>query len=556
MFSPDELLNNGGSVIGGVNAPYYGNSIYGNKLTGTKFNMTALESFYKEKDANGNSVRNIPAFQPVYMAGYIQDKFDIKDMKFNIGLRVDAFNANQPMLQDKYLLNEAYKVSEDTKFTHPTNMGSNYVVYVDDSKNPTKVVGYRNGDTWYNAQGVSVADPTIIAHATTSGSIQPYLKYPNENFLDTSKVSNVFQMYTTQINLMPRIAFSFPISDRANFFAHYDVLTQRPPSALRFDPTNYLFIQSLYGAAIGNPGLKPERTTDYELGFTQVLNERKSAALTISAFYREMRDMLELMTIRDAYPTSYTTYGNVDFGNVKGFTVKYDLRRTQSSQLTASYTLQFAEGTGSAATSAANAIAGGEPNLRTTHPLDFDQRHAIVLNYDYRFGSGKDYFGPQAAWAKAIFQNLGGNLIFRAGSGLPYSRQLNITTIQQSQNNPPVLQGDINGSNLPWQYRFDLRIDKNFLLKWGKSTEEKAKTSTLTVYVLVLNVLNTQNILNVYRHTGDPKDDGYLSAPSSQSSISQQPSSQAFIDLYNAKLANPSYYSIPRQMRIGIVLNF
>jgi hypothetical protein len=560
MYSPDELLNNGSNYVS-----YNGYSYDGQKLKGTKFDMAALESFYKKKDADSNYTREIPAFQPIYIAGYIQDKFDIKDMKFNVGLRVDAFNANQPVLQDKYLMYEAYKVSEDSRFTHPTNMGPDYVIYVDDAKNPNKIVGYRNGDDWYDALGKPVADPTVvIAHATSTGSIQPYLKYPKENFLEESQVSNVFKMYKTQITPMPRIAFSFPISKEANFFAHYDVLTQRPPSNIRFDPTNYQFIQSLYSIPIANPDLKPEKTTDYELGFTQVLNERKNAALTITAFYREMRDQLQRINVSNAYPASYITYGNRDFGNVKGFTVAYDLRRTGNSSLTASYTLQFAEGTGSGANSAYSVIASGQPNLRTTNPLDFDQRHAVVLNYDYRFGSGKDYRGPQAGWAKAIFENFGGNVIARAGSGAPYSRLRNVvsgngndgTQVITGLNQSSTLEGNVNGSNLPWQYRIDLRLDKNFQLTWNKKSGEKTKKSNLTVYILVLNLLNTQNILNVYRHTGDPNDDGYLSYPGNQGAINGQISSQAFIDQYNAKLGVPTNYSIPRRTRIGVTLNF
>ncbi len=560
MFSPDELLNNGNSYV----TSYYGYSYDNQKLNGTSFDMKALESFYKDKDAVGNYTRVTPAFQPIYYSGYIQDKFDVKDMKFNIGLRMDGFNANQPVLQDKYLLYETYKVSEDTKFTHPSNMASNYVVYVDDAKNPTKIVGYRDGDNWYNKDGIQVADPKVIAQATNSGSIQPYLKYPHENFLDSSKVSNVFKMYETQINFMPRIAFSFPISKEANFFAHYDVLTQRPPSSTRIDPTNYLFIQSGYFAAVSNPALKPEKTIDYELGFTQVLNERKNAALTITAFYRQMKDMLQQRSITDAYPVTYTTYDNVDFGNVKGLSVAYDLRRTGNSSLNASYTLQFAEGTGSTSTSASSVIASGQPNLKSTNPLDFDQRHSFVLSYDYRFGSGKDYNGPQAKWAKAIFENFGGNIVGRAGSGLPYSRIRNVvsgngngdTQVIMGLNQSSTLDGNVNGSNLPWQYRIDLRLDKHFPLTWGKGTGDKAKKSNLTVFLQVLNLFDTQNILNIYRHTGDPKDDGYLSDPSTQGFISGQPSPQAFRDQYDAKLGVPTNYSIPRRMRIGITLDF
>ena len=371
-------------------------------------------------------------------------------------------------------------------------------------------------------------------------------------------------MYAAQNTFMPRVAFSFPISKEANFFAHYDVLTQRPPTNLRFNPASYLFIQTV-GGVVNNPALKPERTTDYELGFSQVLNEKKNAAVTLSAFYREMRDMIQEIILYGAYPVNYTTFGNIDFGTVKGFTVAYDLRRTNNVQMTASYTLQFADGTGSAATTAGGVIGNGQPNLRTTMPLDFDQRHAIVLNTDYRFGEGKNYLGPQASWAKMIFENFGGNLVLRAGSGLPYTRQKNVTSgngdnssaVIFGMNQRASMKGKLNGSNLPWQYRADIRLDKNIALIWKKAEgENKGKSSNLNIYVQILNVLNTKNIINLYRYTGDPKDDGYLSAPENQSVINSALDPQSFQDLYASKIANPSHFSIPRRARIGIVLDF
>ena len=65
--------------------------------------------------------------------------------------------------------------------------------------------------------------------------------------------------------------FSFPISDEAQFFAHYDVLTQRPPSANRIEPLDYLYMEDNVGATLNNPDLKPEKTVDYELGFAKKL---------------------------------------------------------------------------------------------------------------------------------------------------------------------------------------------------------------------------------------------------------------------------------------------
>ena len=57
--------------------------------------------------------------------------------------------------------------------------------------------------------------------------------------------------------------------------------------------------------------------------------------------------MIQVKNLPGAYPATYLTMQNVDFGTVKGLTVKYDLRRTNNISLIANYTLQFADGTGS-----------------------------------------------------------------------------------------------------------------------------------------------------------------------------------------------------------------
>ena len=57
---------------------------------------------------------------------------------------------------------------------------------------------------------------------------------------------------------MPRVAFSFNISDEAVFFAHYDILTQRPTSNNRFSPVDYFFIEARDNL-ISNPNLRLRR---------------------------------------------------------------------------------------------------------------------------------------------------------------------------------------------------------------------------------------------------------------------------------------------------------
>ncbi len=190
-------------------------------------------------------------------------------------------------------------------------------------------------------------------------------------------------MYEPVVNVMPRVAFSFPISDQAVFFAHYDILTQRPTSNSRLDLLEYAYIENTVNT-LNNPALKPTKTIDYELGFQQVLS--KSSSVKISAFYRELRDQIQIRNVAEAWPITYKTYDNIDFGTVKGFSLAYDLRRTGNIRLTASYTLQFADGTGSDPGTSLSLINAGQPNLRTISPLNFDQRHRFTVNTDFSYG--------------------------------------------------------------------------------------------------------------------------------------------------------------------------
>ena len=67
-----------------------------------------------------------------------------------------------------------------------------------------------------------------------------------------------------------------------------------------------------------------QKTTNYEVGFKQALSS--SSALTINAFYREMRDMIQYTRVAFAFPQEYFTYGNIDFGTVKGLSLAYEMR--------------------------------------------------------------------------------------------------------------------------------------------------------------------------------------------------------------------------------------
>ena len=562
MFGADELTRDGNFSV-----YYYGYSYDGH----TKYSLTerpSLNDFFNHQDSEKVFDRPIGAQQPIYMAGYLQDKFAFKDLIFNIGVRVDRFDANQQVLKDPYVLYDFHTVGDiksaiknnqlneenygfaglASSIYVPDNIGDDYVPYVNKISEITEIVGYRSGNTWYNAEGVEIANPEVLDMGT---GVTPWIK---KQYIEKEKQVvdiNSFKDYDPAWSIMPRISFSFPISDEALFFAHYDVLTQRPTSAYYCSPLYYYRFTDLSGT-VANPNLKPSQTIEYELGFTQKVTNTSS--MTISAYYHELRNMIQMYRFNGAFPKGYNSFSNLDFGTVKGLTASYDMRRTKNARIRASYTLQFADMTGSSTSTAAALIAAGVPNLRSTFPTNADRRHSFNLTLDYRYSSGKDYDGPTIK-GHQILSNTGFALQVNGGSGTPFTAARKVSSPISASNN--LLQGTYNGSRIPASFRFDLRVDKDFdFTIGGKEEGKKGREAFVNVYLQVLNLLNSKNITNVYNATGNPDDDGYLSAPEWQNEINSQIDPQAYIQMYELYVNSGGNYSMPRHIRVGLSFNF
>ncbi|MFA8298547.1 MAG: carboxypeptidase-like regulatory domain-containing protein [Hyphomicrobiales bacterium] len=538
MFSADELINdNNGAIF------YRGYTYYGD----IQEESSTLNDFLLKKDGRGDLLRPIDAFKPVYMAGYIQDKFSFADLIFNVGVRVDYFDANQKILKDPYIVYPYYTV-EDIKSNKnlglsttdiPGNIPDGAAVYIDNRNNVSKVTGYRVERNWYNAEGIEITDPNDLDFGS---GIQPYTVEKNENLTLSEKG---FKDYDPSIIMMPRISFSFPISDEASFFAHYDIYTQRPGSNNIFSPLSYLFASKT--SSISNPDLRPEQTIDYALGFEQALSKR--AGLKIETYYKEIRDEIQGTTLVGAFPQTYSTLLNLDNATVKGITFTYDQRRSNNLRLKASYTLQFAEATKSNVGDVNALISAGLPYLRNVFPRTQDQRHIFKLSLDYRYGQGENYNGPRIKRKNGkspirLLENAGFNFTFTGGSGLPYTAS--------RVPNRNLLKGSYRGSRLPWSFWLNVRFDKDFYFS-GKDGKSR---SFLNAYLTVSNLLNSKNIVSVYSATGNPDDDGYLAAPEYQQAIQSQTDPQSFRELYSIHMNNPGNYASPRTIRLGFIYNF
>ncbi len=565
MFSADELLNSGHQYV-----YYYGYSYTGQVQSGN----VNFNDFWTKKDANGDYTRPIGAFTPNYIAGYLLDRFNYKDVHFNVGVRIDRYSSNEKVLIDPYSLYAEKTVNQvpGTSNTinggqHPGNMGSNYVVYVDDNTSSSpSVVGYRSGNNWYDATGKYINDPSVLKQYSGGRDPQPSLVKTGStlpSITDSNFNPNTsFTDYTPQVTVQPRIQFSFPISDVADFYAHYDIYSQRPTSNSRTDPSTYYYLQGNANQIINNPDLKPQKTFDYEVGFQQKLT--KTSALTITAFYKERKDMITVVPYLYAWPTTYYTYGNRDFSTTKGTSYLYDLRATNHLRMTIAYTLQFAEGTGSNPSSTNRGgggqispngllqsfIAAGQPNLRYVTPLDIDSRHNITADIDYRYNDGE---GPMIS-GKPVFQNMGIHFVAKARSGEPYTRYTD------AQGNTVI--GGVAGSRMPWHYGIDMRLDKDFLVSGGKKQKNapegvKPKRPLYVRAILqVNNLLNTRDVLAVYGYTGRPDDNGYLSSSYGRQYVPQQISPQSYTDLYRISTNNPGNINYARTISLALEFNF
>jgi hypothetical protein len=549
LFSQEEITNN--RLLG----QYYGYDVYGNSLGNTRVSM---EQYLTDSLADGTLKREIGAFQPIYMAGYIQDKFIYEDLVFNVGVRVDRYDANQQVPVDPYILFDHFKANEVdysnfANYNRPSNIGDDYAVYVDNIDNPTEIKGYRNGDQWFDANGKSITDLQSIYGG--SGTPEPYLTEKGKNSgLAKNKglTGDAFTDYDPDIVVMPRISFNFPITDEALFFAHYDVLTQRPTAGNSiFNPNMYLSLanKSTSGVLELNPNLKMQRNTDYELGFKQALTD--ISALEISLYYREMRDMIQLTNRKGAYPIEYIQYENLDFGTTKGLTVNYEQRKGKSNlSFSGNYTLQFADGTGSSAGEQRDLLnSQASENVRQILPLSFDSRHQFNLTADYTFPRGERYNGPKSL--KKVLEGVSFGLLGTAFTGRPYTSRLFPTAINGSVNNNPV-KGDINSSRKPANYRFDLKVTKRFSVNRKKSK----KPINMSAYVQINNLLNTQNVFDVHEATGSATDDGWLASDKGQVDASTRLNPQSYIDLYGFRADNPYNFTRPRTIRLGLTFGF
>jgi outer membrane receptor protein involved in Fe transport len=444
--------------------------------------------------------------KPLFYAGYIQDKLEYEDLIINAGLRFDYFD------------------TDDFEF-------------IDDPNTP-----------FTDTNGNGLPDPG-----------EPGVEGPNNPSVDPTS----FDYLPSGISktkpfraISPRLGFSYPVTDRTVFHVQFGKFIQAPGLNTLYTGRGQLAVNLTGGNYIPNPvgqNLDPERTTQYEIGFTQQVSD--FASFDVTGFYKDIQGQIQLVrqvTTSSSTAAGYNTLANGDFATTKGVEFSFRLRRIERFQGQLAYTFADAKGTGSTTNSAVSSIENGTLYPTVISPLDFNQTHRGSINLDYRFG--KDDGG-------IILEGLGLNMLFTFNSGHPFT--LSSGGIgQQGAENGGLIENDarasqpleaVNASTTPWNFSLDLRLDKTMSLG----------PLDANFYVYVQNVFNTRNVINVYRRTGNAEDDGFLTNPDLSSQIVSNLGPQ-YVELFKAiNLENGQHYrrvtgndlwGSPRQIRFGMKL--
>ena len=278
--------------------------------------------------------------------------------------------------------------------------------------------------------------------------------------------------------LQPRVGVSFPVSTTTVFHLNYGTFMQRPSFQNVLGVNQKLppppSPPAVY--SLGNPRLQPQVTNQYDIGVMQGLGQ--GFTLDVSGYYRDIKDLIEQAVFTNlSSGTSYFSYFNRDYADVRGFRIQLSNRR---GALTGSLNYQFSVATGKSA-SASNAPIAITKNLSGQISTDvvskvpirdvllnFDRTHNLIITLAY---ATPDRFGPDV-FGVYPFDNLIVSANSFARSGRPYTSSLNAT--------------DVNGKRSPAEYNTNLRLAKSVKNLLGMPA---------TLYLEVFNVFN-QKIYN------------------------------------------------------------
>jgi outer membrane receptor protein involved in Fe transport len=241
--------------------------------------------------------------------------------------------------------------------------------------------------------------------------------------------------------LQPRIGISFPLSETTVFHLNYGTFTQRPSFTQIFynQVSHFGDIQFL-----GNPLLKPENTRAYDIG---LVNAFPGIRVELSAYYKDITNLVQVSQYEDIKTTKYQTYTNRDYSDVKGFIINID-KTDGYFQGYIRYNFESAKGKNSTFLVSPVTYSEDPSTEKLADPrdvyLDYDRTHKAIANF--RFATEKD-----DGFRIGKFYPLGNisvSVSMRVYSGRPYTFDASGQGLQYNM-------------RAPWEYDLRMRIEKS-----------------------------------------------------------------------------------------------
>jgi outer membrane receptor protein involved in Fe transport len=386
---------------------------------------------------------------------------------------------------------------------YPSPQDSRYNTY---KRYPKQYSGYLQDKMEYESiiMNVGLRYDYFLANAVYPASIF----YPRGATLDAP----------AKQTLSPRIGVSYPITDKGIIHFSYGHFFQMPQLRRLYENPDFKFGTDVTSTTFGNANLNPEKTITYEFGLQQQIGD--NLAFNITGFYKDVRDLFATQAIRISGDTTFNMYVNKDYGNIKGITFSLLKRRIASDLVSFSvdYTFQVGEGNDVSADAFFIDQSSGRESEKMVVYLGWDQPHTLNATLTV---------GKQMNWNVSM--------IGRVGSGLPYTPSTSNSEITPKPNS----------ARRPAQSTVDLLAEKDFSM--GELN--------FAVFLKIFNLFDALNEISVYDDTGratytlvSKQGDG----PTVDAHLATTPGLHGTNDYYT----NPTYYSSPREVRVGVTLDF
>ena len=210
---------------------------------------------------------------------------------------------------------------------------------------------------------------------------------------DSMHYDKVAHPDTNESQLSPRFGLSYALDPKTNLRFSYGRMIQfvytQAVERVYTDPS----WEEFYG--LGNADVRPERTTQYDLGWERQVSDNYS--LQITPFYRQMQDLLQFKSLDPGGDPTAPPYvfDNLGKGQCTGVEMMFKKRASNNWSGWLSYTYSIAKAEASTHQTTV------EPGV--TQYVNWDQRHTAVLVLNY----------TKSDWVYSLMGEY--------GSGLPYT---------------------------------------------------------------------------------------------------------------------------------------